>query len=543
MNISINLSDLPTALHRAGLAGLYITLSHLRQFNGELIQWNLTQDSVNLQGNCSDKEAIEWLLNHTYQIGLQSLIKIPVLPELTFEEQVNFHQGMTGTLIFHPLVVKSKGVTGISLEIDEKVLELKYKALEYYPHQDLKSVKAFERNGNFKPSIKIAGWLYPGGSELHVALSGKTKLEESPQGLIALAFAPIVCSYYKIRSRLKQNKHLWALAIPEVEDLEAFAQAKKEAGSQEVHFDDYYASGLSDASLRDLNRLAGDKVTRSLPIKACEVWAFGSRPWSKQQVITDKQRVEIDPSLRKLYQLCNSHLKGGIKVGKKGTFISVSFGREIATENMVQGQHWYAGLHRVLSLSTDYFDALRYETRLLQGMKEATIENGYISPDATKFCDGISWIHKELYLQVYINSSGQPNYNRVRQELQMSIRSVKTQEQFVRWLTELTSRPANRSNPFWQDLDLGEFYHWASAHWEECLSLAALAVLTYKNPWKVERTQNLLIQKGWKPCSKQELKFIEKGEMEAETQEPEEGTDKQSEEIGHNRLAEISTDI
>jgi CRISPR-associated protein Cas8a1/Csx13 len=543
VDISINLSDLPTALHRAGLAGLYITLSHLRQFNGELIQWNLTQDSVNLQGNCSDKEAIEWLLNHTYQIDLQNLIKIPVLPELTFEEQVNFHQGMTGTLIFHPLVVKSKGVTDISLEIDEKVLELKYKALEYYPHQDLKSVKAFERNGNFKPSIKIAGWLYPGGSELHVALSGKTKLEEPPQGLIALAFAPIVCSYYKIRSRLKQNKHLWALAIPEVEDLEAFAQAKKETGSQEVHFDHYYASGLSDASLRDLNRLAGDKVTRSLPIKACEVWAFGSRPWSKQQVITDKQRVEIDPSLRKLYQLCNSHLKGGIKVGKKGTFISVSFGREIATENMVQGQHWYANLHRVLSLSTDYFDALRYEARLLQAMKEATIENDYISPDATKFCDGISWIHKELYLQVYINSSGQPNYNRVRQELQMSIRSVKTQEQFVRWLTELTSRPANRSNPFWQDLDLGEFYHWARANWEECLSLAALAVLTYKNPWKVERTRNLLIQKGWKPRSQEELKFIEKGEIEAEIQEPEEGTNKQSEEIGHNRLAEISTDI
>lgn len=536
MDININLWDLPTALHRAGLAGLYFTLSYLRQFNGKLIQWNLTQYSVSLQGNCSDKEAIEWLLNHTYQLDYQGIIKISALSELEREERVNFHQGMTGTLIFHPLVVKSKGIVNDTLPIDDKVLEFKYKALEYYPHQDLKSVKLFERNGNFKSSIKIAGWLYPGASELHVALSGKTKLEESPQGVIALAFAPIACSYYKIRSRLKQDKHLWALVIPEVEDLEAFMQVKMEAGSQEVHFDDYYASGLSDASLRDLTRLAGDKATRSLPIKACEVWAFGSRPWSKQQVITDKQRVEIDPNLRKLYQLCNYNLKGGIKVGKNGTFVSVSFGREIATENMTRGQYWYVGLHRILSLSIDYFEALRYEGRLLQGMKEATIENGYVSPDATKFCDGISWIHKELYLQAYINSSGQPNYNRVRQELQMSIRSVKTQEQFVRWFTELTSRPANRSNPFWQEMDLGEFYSWAIAHWEECLSLAALAILTYKNPWKVERTRNLLIKKGWKPRSKEELKFIEKEQLEEETEE-------QLEEIEHNKLAEISTDI
>ena len=78
MNITINLGDLPTALHQAGLAGLYLALSKLQQFNGQLFSWKLEKDSVTLQGNCSDREALEWLLSHTYQLDNEGLIKIPI---------------------------------------------------------------------------------------------------------------------------------------------------------------------------------------------------------------------------------------------------------------------------------------------------------------------------------------------------------------------------------------------------------------------------------------------------------------------------------
>lgn len=546
MDITINLGDLPTALHKAGLAGLYLALSKLQQFNGQLFSWKLEKDSVTLQGKCSDQEAIEWLLSHTYQLDNEGFIKIPILGNLTIDERVNFHQGMTGTLIFHPLVVKSsRGVVTTAIPIGEtQILEVKYKALDYYPHQDLSSLKAFDKKGNFKPSIKIAGWLYPGGSELHVALSGKTKLEESPEGVISLAFAPIVCSYYKIRSRLKQDKYLWALVIPEVEDLEQFTQTKLEAGSQTVKFDEYYASGISDASLRELSRLAGEKAIGSLTVKACEVWAFGSRPWSKQIVITAKQRVEINSNLRKLYWLCAHYLKGGIKVGKNGTFVSVSFGRELATESLTKGQPWYADLYPVLSLSSDYYDALLYERSLLQEMKEVTIENGYVSPNATLFCDGITWIYKQLCYQAFSSTSGKPNYDRVRQDLQMSIRSVKTQEQFVRWLTELVSKPANRNNPFWQEIDLGVFHQWAVKNWQECLSLAALAVLTYKNPWKVERTRNILLAKRLKPPKdEQEFQFSEsENDLEESDNLTAEDSDKDDDE-DLTQVAPMFTDI
>ena len=39
---------------------------------------------------------------------------------------------------------------------------------------------------------------------------------------------------------------------------------------------------------------------------------------------------------------------------------------------------------------------------------------------------------------------------------------------------------------------------WTIANWEECLSLFALAILAYKNPWKTERTRQLLEAKGIK---------------------------------------------
>ena len=210
---------------------------------------------------------------------------------------------------------------------------------------------------------------------------------------------------------------------------------------------------------------------------------------------------------------------------------------------MTKGQPWYADLYPVLSLSSDYYDALLYERSLLQEMKEVTIENGYVSPNATLFCDGITWIYKQLCYQAFSSTSGKPNYDRVRQDLQMSIRSVKTQEQFVRWLTELVSKPANRNNPFWQEIDLGVFHQWAVKNWQECLSLAALAVLTYKNPWKVERTRNILLAKRLKPPKdEQEFQFSEsENDLEELDNLTAEDSDKDDEDL--TQVAPMFTDI
>ena len=54
-----------TPLHRAGLAGLYMSLKHLKSLKGEVIDWDLTPESITLRWNCTDRQALIWLLNNT----------------------------------------------------------------------------------------------------------------------------------------------------------------------------------------------------------------------------------------------------------------------------------------------------------------------------------------------------------------------------------------------------------------------------------------------------------------------------------------------
>jgi CRISPR-associated protein Cas8a1/Csx13 len=521
----------PTPLHRAGLAGLWMVLRSLPSCNGEKLAWKLAPeaDAITLQWNCTDKEAMTWLLSQAYQRDeKQGVIQLPALGNLSSEDVFTIHQGITSVFYLQPRVVKSRGKKPVVLEIDEKQLELNYKALDYYPHQDLSSLKLYTSKDTFKSHIPIVSWVYPGATELHVALGGKTKLEETPAGLMALAFAPIACSYYRVKSRLKQSKYLWALIVPNVENLEIFAQSRQCLGCQVVGYDHYYASGLSDASLRYLTAIAGSKTAEAQAVKECEVWVFGKVPWSDQTPVTTKQRVSISRELRKQYQICDNHLRGGLKVGKNGSFISISFGREIAAENLVQGKPWYANLHRILSLSTEYVDALTIERLQLHNMKEAMIDQGVVKPNATLFGDVFTWILKSRYGQVSSSTATgkNPNFKRVRTDLQMSIRSVRTQQQFIRWWINLTSNPACRSNPFLIGVDLGEFNKWLRDNWEECLSLAAMAIIAYRDPWKVERTCKLLESKGLTlPEELEALPEPDQGDLEDSEEELETNTE------------------
>jgi CRISPR-associated protein Cas8a1/Csx13 len=514
----------PTILHRAGLGGLWLVLKSLSSVNGEVIDWNISSDNdeITLAWECSDEKAITWLLSLAYQLNEEGIIKIPANENLTTLEQIAIHDGITSVFYLQPTTVKSREKIRVTLEIDEKQIEVEYKPLDYYSHQDLRTLKPYQKE-KLKPHIPIVSWLYPGGGNLHEALGAKTKLEETPEGLIALAFAPIACSYYKVRSRLKQTKSLRALVIPDVENLEEFAKNRKQQG--QISYLDYFASGISDASLKYLTTLAGSKTAKNHAMSSCQVWVFGSVPWSKQTPITAKQTVSIESEIVKYYELCRQKLPNGIKVGKNGTFIDVSFGREIAAENLVRGKPWYADLHRILALSNDYVQSLSWERLQLLNMKESAIAINLMKPNATLFSDVFTWIVRSLYGQV--GSSTQegntPNFDRVRTNLQMSIRSVKTQQQFIRWWTKLTSNPVCSFNPFLQGVDLGEFHQWVRDNWEECLSLAALAIIAYKDPWKVDRTRKILLDRGFKMPKNiiEPVKEEPEIEEESEDEEPE----------------------
>ncbi|GJD21335.1 hypothetical protein RIVM261_062910 [Rivularia sp. IAM M-261] len=232
-----------TPLHRVGLAGLYMSLNYLQPWKGNVIDWDLTPESIILRWKCTDREALTWLLNHTYQLhdSIQGLIKIPALGEISTDTAVTIHNGILSTFLQHPSSVGGEGIKKCTLQFDEnQTMEVDYKAINRYNHQDLNpfaKTGLYDKQDYFLPYIRIAQWLIPGATEKHVAVAGgKTRLQESPEGFLSLLFAPIGCSYYQVRSRLKANKYRWGLIIPNINNLEEFAKIRQTEGFQVANY-------------------------------------------------------------------------------------------------------------------------------------------------------------------------------------------------------------------------------------------------------------------------------------------------------------------
>lgn len=525
-----------TPLHRAGLAGLYMSLKYLKALNGEVINWDLTPESITLRWNCPDRQALNWLLNNTYKLSgsndsVQGIIVIPSLGSINTDTKITIHNGMISTFLQHPSSVDSDGIKKCVLQFDEnQTLEVNYKAISRYNHQDLKPLTKtglYDKQDNFLPHIRIAQWLYPGATEKHVAVvGGKTRLQETPEGLISLLFAPIACSYYQVRSRLKATKYRWALIIPDISDLEKFANIRLTDGFQVVSYSDYFASGLSDASLAYLLALAGDTTISLQKTVSCHIWAFGDVPWSQQQSITKHQTVLLDSDTKeKIYRICADKLKKGVKIGKNGTYIDVSFGREIATENLVEEEPWYKGLHDILKFKSEIFGNLHYEKKGLQDMKEAMISQKLTSEMATLFGDAFTWqVYRQRTDLWRHTSSGNPNYDKLMTDLLMSIRNCRSQQDFVRLQIFIFSRPTAIINPFLQNIELGDFYLWSKQNWEDCLALMTLAIVSYQNPWKTPRITAILESKGMKKPKDKHLNNQDEDD-DSSSSESEDGSD------------------
>jgi CRISPR-associated protein Cas8a1/Csx13 len=124
--------------------------------------------------------------------------------------------------------------------------------LTSYVYQKLAS-NLCDKQGNFldKP-ISVAGWLNPGAVVRHVAFSADTSFEEPPENAFVLLFAPVACYYYNLRSRLRDKRAQYALVVPEILDLEQYANYRQNSNLRDAAYQDFYACSLGDAGLRFL---------------------------------------------------------------------------------------------------------------------------------------------------------------------------------------------------------------------------------------------------------------------------------------------------
>jgi len=250
-----------TALHKVGLAGLWMTLeaferdpSIIEQFKKTGGSWQRTEASVTLKWTKEPIGFFETLFKESFKIDKNGLFWFPALgqPLTRPQHAVVLQEAILGTLLQHGQTRsadKSADPKGqISLEIDGVPLVFKFHRVAKYAHRDARFSAS-----KFNP---LAGWSFPGGAVRHVGLGQvSTGLEEDPGGTLALRYLPIGGIYFEIHRRGSGTRPRYSLVIIDVSNLKKYAEARKcflQYGVQQL-----YAAGTSDAGMRVLAELQG----------------------------------------------------------------------------------------------------------------------------------------------------------------------------------------------------------------------------------------------------------------------------------------------
>lgn len=288
-NIHLDLSDSSiTPLHRAGMAGLWMTLNKLEKIypipaeRVGYLNWSLTAHSISISWQGEAFVVLNWLFKESFQISEEGLISFTGLnPEkMNFETRLSIHLGIKNTFLQHNQFFKSAGSESKNLMIDEKTINIKYKKAKYYKHQNFANDLCNKNGELLNNTIGITGWLYPGAVIRHYAFRNQTNFEESIALAIALLFAPVACQYFFVRSQMQIEQIKYALVIPEVTNLELFSQCYGDFNNFNYHT--FFVANLGEAGLKFISYILS-KNTNKYFCKGCEVISFSEVCWSNFQ--------------------------------------------------------------------------------------------------------------------------------------------------------------------------------------------------------------------------------------------------------------------
>jgi CRISPR-associated protein Cas8a1/Csx13 len=473
-----------TLLHRAGLAGLWMTLRQLEKEKVEVpygLNWQLGKRKVNLNWDGNDKDFLEWFLNESFQLN-DGIIVLRGLDTQSMREdaQVIVHQGILGTLLQHTSTHKSDGVVTKSLSLgeNEPEIQVKYKSLKSYAYQEFAG-NLCGKNGQFLTNpISVAGWLNPGAAVRHTAFSTDTSFEELPENAFILLFAPVACYYYILRSKLRNKRAQYALVIPEITDLEKYALYRQNQHLRNASYKDFHASGLGDAGLRFLTQDATVNIAKDFGVERCQVLTLGTVAWATQQKTrTDMYVVEATDEVCHNYQVCDDWLKDRGIAGKDGGFVATSFAKELIAENLAKNLPWYSGISDKIN-NNELFQKLAYERgglyQVIQKIQSDERDKLFIKAchDAIKNTYGRIGAQAEKRKEI-------PNFDRENIRIRTGLSRCKNAETFREFITDFWSRAGKipTLQEHWEEL---MDFVMLDKNWKKSRDLALLALASYK---------------------------------------------------------------
>ena len=459
VNYILSIFDPNTLLpHRAGIAGLALALSALNQ-NEAPLEWDVSEDAVQLTWDCSDREAVQWLLEQTYQVK-DGYLDVPCL-KLDKQGHYIFTAGVLTTFLQHSKQRKQEKETiPLSFTVDEgqpQVSITHRPLLDCYYTGDFK--EAFSSKGAFKSSIPLKGQHLPGLVECFVTGAYK----ESPEGYLALLFLPLACGYYQLPG------YRSAVVIPEVLDLPKWVRQRHLYSGRTYR--NFRSSGAGESALRFLMQEALLEDAETFRVNYCEVYQLGKQPWDGNQSYLKQAvyRVRATDEMLSLYESAYDLFPVQVRKNDKGdTWLALSKVLPWIADNLIAEKVWYAGFYEFRKANE------LYERKGLVKMTEYLTDDEKVLFDAVQ--GAFSSFLRGQILQA--QKQGRPlDYGQATNKVIYRLQRPSTQQEFATALVDFLSQHRSKALRFAGP----QIYAWIhrEANWRQARDLALLAVATY----------------------------------------------------------------
>lgn len=479
--LRINLFGLGmTALHRVGLAGLWMTLRYFERTEITLEggTWELDDRSVTLRwGDEGPGPLLKSLCEASFRVDPHGLIWFPALgePEQYPAAAVTLHEAVLGTFLQHGRTREADPSTkpgGTLVPQDEEDSGIfRFQRVRSYAHQTAWT-SLIDRNGRLQ-TASLAGWQFPGGVVRHTAFN-QTALEEPPERWLALLYAPVGSAYFRVHDRREGIRSLFALVLPEIGNLRLYANAR--ARLQQAKMPDLLVSGTADAGWRLLATFEANHLLRSLRSTSCRVISFGIVPWSSQQK-TRVEVIEVKPESEldlRTYNLCRLVLPPQrVQPEGRDAFWYVPASAGLIASNLAHGRAWYRGFADLLGTASR-MSVMRYERRGLAKMVDQAPFEYERERVFVRICHE-AWRRRQGMLGVRAQRERAAFESLVsgeRERLRSTLLRCKNAATFREAITAFWSRSGTLPS--------------LQAHWEEILPLLS------ESQWKVARDLALL---------------------------------------------------
>jgi len=470
-----------TLLHRVGLAGLWMTLNHLETHptRPQGFHWDLGETGLKLSWHGDLSPPLDWLFKTAFQVEDD----IIVFPARRLKERISkilLHNALLKTFLQHTgsrtLAGSQEESEAFYVDIDKPPLILPYKRVAAYKYQHFVEILWDKRKRRLHPTINLVGWMYPGATQQHAAVSDSHFVEPCELAFL-LPFASIAASYYS----LCEENGAWgyAVVLQEPDTLPNFCK-KMWTGWSVATVYEHYTASVADAGLKCL-------LTATTELQgSCQISIFAKKPWSSQQrnrcqvleiSLPDSLPVHYRDSVLEIYNNCQNLFPNHLvspkpkKGGQPQSFIFPNYLKGVICDNIVNGRVWYHDFCRKLSNPRNFTNA-RFEGRRLRQMLQA--EKGIEQIFVSVCHDVLRQFFGRLYAEARENGN-HVDFGVEVQRLYAQLKRGKSLRDFRKFLVDFWRRghsPLLEKN--WQEL-----WDLINQDWERARDLTVLSFCSY----------------------------------------------------------------